>query len=269
MTFRLRTLAFSLLIFSNFLTTACEDKGEDPQVPPTQTQPPPTTPTPPVTPPSQKTVVKGIVQPANSVVRVSVSRDGSGWSATPNSDGEYTFNNLATGTYMLIFVAAQGYERPALQSITVGTGLTTIPTFTMVATPPPLSPVSYLVDGVKITPDIVRADSTLGTFQVSCLNGEAGFRGNNVHFIFNGAPITVGTHSLTAGRSLFARVTTAEDDYYDTQKGASGTLTITSVSTSPRRMSGTFSFVATEVFLKSTSPLTKVVTDGKFSNVPY
>ncbi|QNP54246.1 hypothetical protein H9L05_21470 (plasmid) [Hymenobacter qilianensis] len=69
------------------------------------------------------------------------------------------------------------------------------------------------------------------------------------------------------------RYTDPNFNYYNTESwkhaGASGTLTITAISTVTRRMSGTFSFVVIGTVTNPRFPDKRTITNGTFTNVAF
>jgi hypothetical protein len=77
-------------------------------------------------------------------------------------------------------------------------------------------------------------------------------------------PVSTGTSSLGAAGGSYAIVQTGGGGYWATSSTATGTLNISTYTTSPNSISGTFSFTAAP-----TSGANMVVTSGSFANLSF
>jgi hypothetical protein len=219
-----------------------------------------------------KATLSGQITPAGAVSEVTATNAaGQTATATPTSTGTYSFPNLAVGAYTLSFTPAPGYATPAPQQVTLAaSGTTASPT---TATLAPAS-VSYTVDGTVVNPTYIFSQSPFNddrmlTFALS----PGGAPGPTLTLFLEGVIPTVGTRSLIDDHNS-GRYTGPDYILYDSSFNTgtvtlSGSVTITSVNTAARRFSGTFSFLGIGVNTTATSPETRTIANGVFTNVTY
>ncbi|QNP54247.1 carboxypeptidase regulatory-like domain-containing protein (plasmid) [Hymenobacter qilianensis] len=137
-----RLLALGLLISSSLGLPACGDKGGNPQ----PTLPPPTQPA----PQGQKATLIGQIQPAGAITLITATNAGGGSiTATPTSDGSYSFPDLPLGPYTLSFTPATGYVAPPNQAITLVAGGTSVMALTVPPLPKPPAQKALVTGEIK------------------------------------------------------------------------------------------------------------------------
>lgn len=240
--------------------SACGDKASDPQA---QTQ---------------TATLSGQVSPAGSVTNVTATNASGKTSTTaPATTGAYSFSAMAVGAYTLSFTPATGYTAPASVAVTLGTSGTTVPTTTLTTT---RAAASFQVDATAVTAAYVfsqtMVDDRFLTFTVS----PGGAPGPTVTINMAGLVPVVGSYPLDNNdyhaSYLGADYTAYYSAKFGTGSATSGTLTITSVDPAQRRFAGTFAFLGTDATssapsgqLPAGTPLTRTITKGIFTNVPY
>lgn len=190
----------------------------------------------------------------------------------PATDGSYRFEGLAAGTYTLSFMPASGYLPPPAQTVRVTASTT--------STVPLITPASgqyrfgtqgsaeYRVGPNGIEVGAVTARQTGNSLQLSFEPG-VGFAGKQLTLQLLGFAGQVGTfypdnptanvhlvYSETAGTTVAT---------WSTTNSFPGSVVITAVTTTPRRVSGTFT---AEVAPDPTATANRTVV-GYFSQVPY
>lgn len=213
--------------------------------------------------------VNGQITPANAVTTVTATSTATPVTtatATPNSTGAYSFTGLAAGTYTLSFTPATGFAAPATQSVTVTAGGTTTATaVTVTTTSSTASGMTYTVGGSARTAGIANAQVLLGSLVITG-TGTTGA----LQISLDGFNNAAGTFTLSATSNSAITYTeiagTSFQEFTTYKAGGSGTVTITSVSTSPRRVSGTFTAVAPG---NNGATGTRTITNGTFSNLSY
>lgn len=247
-----RFVVFSLVAGTASLAVSCADKTSDPQAS------------------VQMATLSGQVAPASAVLSVTAT-DASGKAvrATPTSTGAYSFAGLAVGTYTITLEAAPGYTAPAPLTATLVAAGTTVPTTTLALSP---ASASYQVNGTAVTAPFFTSLIMTGDRMLMMATSPGGGTGHTIAMFLKGGTPTVGTLSLTTADNS-ARYTGPDYVMYASDYGngtpMSGTLTVTAVNTTARKFSGTFTFVGIGVNTTSTSPATKNITAGVFTNAPY
>ena len=251
---RLHLVALATALATTLVTASCGSKKDDPQA---QTQ---------------TAVLSGQVTPAAAVTTVTAT-DASGKTATATvtSTGAYAFAAMQPGTYTLAFTPAAGYAAPAAATVTLAAGGTTAPAITAALA---VASATYTVDGTPMTANYIFSQgSGNSNLRVLTFTANPGGAPPTISVFLDGLLPTVGSRSLTTNANN-ARYMAPNFELYLSDGGAalglpmSGTFTIVSVSTSPRVFSGTFSFVGT-AGSSSASPVTRTITNGVFTNVPY
>ncbi|WP_052732817.1 hypothetical protein [Hymenobacter terrenus] len=240
--------------FSLVLSSCSDDKKADPT---------PTTGT-----------VNGQITPANSVTTVTATSTATPTTtatATPTASGTYTFTNMAAGTYTLSFTPATGFTAPATQTVAVtagGTATATPVTVTMGSTGGTAT-FTYTINGTATTANLASANVLSGSLFIQSSSGT----GSRIvtlsldvlptgprSYTFGGASSTSEINVIEAAGSNLVEWSTSAT-------GGTGTVTITSVTTNPRRVSGTFSAVAQPDGSGATG--TRTITAGTFSNLEF
>jgi hypothetical protein len=253
----LRTFLLAAAVSTTLGTTSCGSKNDDPQA---QTQ---------------TAVLSGQVTPAASVTTVTAT-DASGktYTATITSTtGAYAFAAMPVGDYTLTFTPATGYVAPASVAAKLAGGGTTAPAITVALA---AASASYVVDGTAMTATYVFSQGMGTTGRMLTFTANPGAAPPTVTIFLDTFLPTVGSRSLTAnGSGNNGRYMGLDYLLYMSDYGSSvglpvsGTFTISSVSTSPRVFSGTFSFLGTASNPPATSPVTRNITSGVFTNLPY
>jgi len=253
---------FLLLAFVAATTLVLSSCGEDKKTAPAPTLAPTTG------------TVTGQLTSANSVTTVTATSNATPAttaSATPTASGAYTFPNLVPGTYTLSFTPATGFTTPATQPVAVTAGSTTTATPVTVPMGGTGSGASftYTLDGTAITANLVSAN----VVSTSLFIQSSGNQGSRI-VTLSLEPVPTGARSYTvggAGSTSEIGVTevggSSLAEWSTSATGGSGTITITSVSTNPRRVSGTFSAVALPRGASATG--TRTLTAGTFTNVAF
>ncbi|MDO7845911.1 carboxypeptidase regulatory-like domain-containing protein [Hymenobacter sp. M29] len=217
--------------------------------------------------------VNGQISPANSVTTVTATSSATPATtatATPNASGAYTFSNLAAGTYTLSFTPATGYATPATQTVTVTAGGTATATpVTATTSSSGGATLAYTINGTATTANLVTANVLFGSLVIQS-SSSVGARG--VSLSLDQVPTgprtyTFGGAGSTSEISVVEAAGAGLAEWNTTVSGGTGTVTITSVSTNPRRASGTFSAVAQP--RSGGASGTRTITTGTFSNVGF
>ncbi|MDO7851985.1 carboxypeptidase-like regulatory domain-containing protein [Hymenobacter convexus] len=219
--------------------------------------------------------VNGQITPANAVTTVTATSSATPATtatATPNASGAYTFSNLAAGTYTLSFTPATGYATPATQTVTVtagGTATASAVTVTTTSTGSGSGAFAYTINGTAITANLVTGNVLFGSLLIQS-SSSVGSRG--VTLSLDQVPTSPRTYTF-GGAGSTSEISVVEAagaglaEWNTTVSGGTGTVTITSVSTNPRRASGTFSAVAQP--RSGGASGTRTITTGTFSNVGF
>lgn len=252
----IRLLLLAAAVSTTLGTTSCGSKNDDPQA---QTQ---------------TAVLSGQVTPAASVTTVTAT-DASGktYTATVTSTGTYAFAAMPVGDYTLTFTPAAGYVAPAAATAKLVASGTTAPAVTVALA---AASATYTVDGTAMTAAYIFSQGISTNGRMLTFTANPGAAPPTVTIFLDTFLPTVGTRSLTAnGSGNNGRYTGLDYVLYlsdlTPSSGAalSGTFTITAVSTSPRVFSGTFSFVGYTGNPTATSPISRNITNGVFTNVTY
>lgn len=253
----IRTLLLAAAVGTTLGTASCSSKNDDPQAQ------------------VQTAVLSGQVTPAVAVTAVTAT-DASGGTttATLTSTGSYSFAAMKVGTYTLTYTPAAGYAAPAPATVALAAGGTTAPAITVVLA---AASATYTVDGTPMTAAYIFSQGTAGTNnRMLTFTANPGAAPPTVTIFLDTFLPTVGTRTLTAngsgnnGRYMGLDYMLYLSDLTPASGAAlSGTFTITSVSTSPRVFSGTFSFVGYTGSPTPTAPISRTITNGVFTNVTY
>lgn len=247
-------LAFSLLLAGGtaVVTTSCSSSSSDPE--------------------PAKATLSGQITPAGAVSEVTATAaNGNTTTVSTTGTGAYAFPGLPVGIYTLSFAAAPGYTAPAPQQVTLAaTGTTATP---ITATLAPAS-ASFTAGGNLVTPSYIFSQTLGGSRRIMFTVSPGGAPGPTLSIYLDGMTPVVGTYPLDD--TLFgynASYLAADYLHYFTNgnnNGAprSGTLTITSVGTTPRRFAGTFAFVGYGQ-TNAGAYISMPITNGTFTNVPY
>ena len=241
-------LLLALVTSAALLFTACDDKNTSPKA----------------------GAIAGQITPANAVTTVTATDAGNkATTATPSASGEYTINNLTPGDYTLSFTPATGFTAPASQSISVAAGATT--TASPVTVTSGSGQGTWSVSGTNATATLVQGNLQFGVLSVTLANTV----GQSVILVMDGYTGSARSFSLgsfsTSSQAMYSQMVGTSSQQWTTAAlsgGGSGTITITSVNAtaSPKRVSGTFTFVGQPAISSTTG--SKTVT-GTFTNVPY
>lgn len=255
-----RVLLVATMVGVALVNSACGDKTSDPQA---QTQ---------------TATLSGQISPAGSVTTVTAT-DASGKANTtaPGTTGAYSFSALAVGAYTLSFTPAAGYTTPASVAVTLGTSGTTAPATTLTTT---RAAASFQVDATAVTAAYVFSQTLAGDRFLTFTVSPGGAPGPTVHIDIPGLVPVVGSYPLDNDDYNASYLGADYTSYYSAKFGrgsaTSGTLTITSVDPTQRRFAGTFTFLGTDATSSAPSgalpvgtPLTRNITKGVFTSVPY
>ena len=250
---RLLTIAGAL--GATLAATSCGSKNDDPQAQ------------------AQTAVLSGQVTPAGSMATITATdASGATYTATLTSTGAYSFAAMKLGTYTLTYTPVAGYAAPAPAAITLTAGGTTAPAITATLA---AASASYTVDGTAMTAAYVFSQGmSSSNSRMLTFTANPGAAPPTVTIFLDGLLPTVGTRSLTANANT-ARYMAPDYVLYlsdlSPASGAalSGTFAISSVNATARVFSGTFSFVGNAGNATATSPLSRTITNGVFTNVPY
>ena len=219
--------------------------------------------------------VNGQITPANSITTVTATSTATPattttTTATPNASGAYTFTNLAAGTYTLSFTPATGFAAPATQTVTVTAGGTATATpVTVTTTSTGGASFTYTINGTATTANLVTGNALFGSLLIQS-SSSTGSRIVTLSLdVLPTGPrtYTLGGTSSTSEISVTEAVGTSLVDWSTSTTGGTGTVTVTSVSANPRRVSGTFTAVAQPDGPGATG--TRTITAGTFSNVAF
>lgn len=253
----LRTLLLATAVGTTLGAASCGSKKDDPQAQ------------------APTAVLSGQVTPAGAIATVTATdASGTATTATPTSTGSYSFAAMKVGSYTLTYTPAAGYAAPAPASVVLAAGGTTAPALTVALA---AAAASYAVDGVPMTAAYIFSQGTAGTNnRMLTFTANPGAAPPTVTIFLDTFLPTVGSRSLTAsGSGNNGRYMGLDYALYMSDFGSSvglpvsGTFTISSVSTSPRVFSGTFSFLGTTGSPSANIPVTRNITNGVFTNVPY
>jgi len=190
----------------------------------------------------------------------------------PAADGSYRFDSLTAGTYTLSFMSASGYMPPPARTVQVTAGATsTIPLITPSEGQYRFGSqgtAAYRVDTNMPGVGTVLARQTGNSLQIA-LNPGLSSAGRQLSLQLTGFAGRVGTFytdNQTVNAHLAYRETTGADSaVWRTTAGISGSVVVTAVSVTPRRVSGTFTAVVSPA-LNATANRSIV---GYFNEVPY
>lgn len=209
--------------------------------------------------------LSGQVSPAGSVTTVTATNAGGvAVTATPGSNGTYSFPNLPFGTYVVTYTAAGGYQPvSAPATVTLAAGGATVAPINTTQLP---TRVSYVLNGVTVTP-VYIASQVLGSDRFITFDTSNDQR---ITLFLQGLTPAVGTLSLLSTAN-YAQYNANDYVLYRSNTGSNpqGTLTITGVNTTARLYSGTFSFVGGVVNPNAGSATTRTITNGTFTNISY
>lgn len=249
-----RMLTLAAAVGATLTTASCSSKNDDQ-----------------VQPQSQTAILSGQVTPANTITTVTATNArGVATTTTVTSVGTYAFTALPLGDYNLTFTPIAGYAAPTPVVITLKSGGTIAATITVVLA---AASASYSVDGTAMTASYVFSQALSGSRALT-FTANAGSAPPTVNIFLDSVIPTVGTRSLTTNSNLAQYTSIDNVAYLSTQPSPSGgalsgTFTVSSVSSSPRVFSGTFSFVGANSNPPAPAPATRTITNGVFTNVPY
>lgn len=253
----IRTLLLATTVGATLATASCGSKKDDPQAQ------------------AQTAVLSGQITPAGAVATVTATdASGTATTATPTSTGSYSFAPLKLGSYTLTYAPVAGYTTPAPAPVMLAAGGTTAPALTVALA---AASATYVVDGTPMTATYIFSQGAAGTNnRMLTFTANPGGAPPTVTIFLDTFLPTVGSRSLTNnGSGNTGRYTGLDYALYLSDYGSvlglpmSGTFTVSSVSTSPRVFSGTFSFLGTTSSSSATVPVTRNITNGVFTNVPY
>ncbi|MBC6989808.1 hypothetical protein [Hymenobacter sp. BT491] len=195
------------------------------------------------------------------------SAGGQSVQATPDAIGRYSFPQLAVGTYTLSFTPTPSYVAPANVTVVLQASGTSAGTVTAVEAAPAAT---YTVTRTDVTPTSFRTTATPEGIRIDCLTTPDG---HTLTFFLDSPEPKVGNYNLTTS-TQHAHYVGPDGVEYDSQPGPnnatpSASLLITAVSTSPRRLTCTFTLKNMgAVSAVGTSPLSRTIT-GTFTNITY
>ena len=214
--------------------------------------------------------ISGKIIPAGSCTSMqAIPIGGSAFSAIPDINGNFNIINVPAGEYRIVGNPAPGYLAPPEVTVTVVAGQDRSAGTIIISPDSSNGLVTFTLDGIHYVHNDpwmieVSYDSQylqIGTHSAPSPNFVA--LSIYVHFV-SGA----GSYNIQAPNSIHLnRVGTGNYAFNTTGAGASGTVNVTSLNTTTRRISGTFSF--TLVPANTSTFGTKTVSDGVFTNLLY
>ena len=213
--------------------------------------------------------ISGKVTPSNASFAVRAAGAGSRvYTSYPGTDGRFTFNTLPVGQYTFTAYPVGGFDLPAGVSANVSEGQN-----------PDLATFQFTVN----SQDGFASFKLDGTEYTAFYPASGAGFDNQPSFIFySGTPSDesfsmrlrtakgVGSYPIESDDNFNASVEQnigGDVHTWSTTEGGGGVLTISSMDTTKRRISGTFNFTAPAKTSFSTG--TKTVSEGVFTNLYY
>src|SRR5688572_22524302 len=213
--------------------------------------------------------ISGKVMPSNASFAVRAAGANSKvYTSYPGSDGRFTFNTLPVGQYTFTAYPVGGFDLPAAVSANVGEGKN-----------PDLATFQFTVNAMDGFASF-KLDGTAFT-AFSPASG-AGFDNQPSFVFYSGTPFDesiairvrtakgVGSYPIESDDNFNASVEKnigGDIHTWSTTEGGGGVVTISSMDTTKRRMSGTINFTAPARTTFSTG--TKTISEGIFTNLYY
>jgi hypothetical protein len=213
-------------------------------------------------------IITGKITPANSITNVTATNEAKKtFTVTPSPLGEYSLGGLTAGTYTLSFTPANDYASPTDEQVVVKAGETV-----------KAADITVKKSGGqgewKVNPATTATSATfvLATFQfgdlaIAMTNATAG-----QSVVFNLSDFTGNTGTFTAGgfsqsQFMFSQNSGNTGNQWSANfLGGTATVTVTSVKSNPRRVSGSFTGKLTPATSAATG--TKEIT-GTFTDLLY
>lgn len=239
------------ILFLSFILLGCTDKGD----------------------PEAVGNIKGKVFPENAAVNVLAAPTFgiNSITMTVNAAGEFSVDNVPPGEYVITANPAAGYGPPPAVQTNVTTNNTadlgTIQMTTIATT----GSVSFTLDGTShtIVPPLAFAAYNSPNFSIGSKTGAA----NTNHFAVNIALNNVngpGSYTLANNLSSTIRILQYAGSTtfaWSTLKGGAGTVNITTINSTTRTCSGTFTVNATAENVYTAG--SKAISNGVFTNLGY
>lgn len=226
----------------------------------------------PTTPPASGTV-SGSVSPSTAVTSVSLDTvtGGQKYLETPNPDGTFKFSSVLPGQYKLRVMPITIYNMPTQVSVSVTLGnTTTIPVINLsYNTAAQTGIVNFGLDG---TPYTIYYNELFLTYSSFIFNLTGGTPSIPSYYYFDlklNSISVAGTYNISNSPSyisIFYYTSPGNNaGYWSTNNGGAGTVNITTLNTTTRTASGTFSGTLVP---QGVSVGTKQI-NGTFTNVLY
>jgi hypothetical protein len=243
-----RPLFLGVLVSISVSFSACESK---PDVPPNSS-------------PSTGNV-SGQVLPGSAVSCVTVwDKVSRKRSVVPTNNGEYSFDKLPVGEWLITFTPTPGYDFPAPQYIKVSGGGTAkaAPTLATTGTVPSGS---WLMDNEYHSFCSLIFSYEASLFHLSFTEPKAAMSMSLAGIENSPSSFSLGVAN-SPSQITFSTINSAGVTQQWTTVGGSGTVTAWLYTTNPRRVSGTFTCQALPLN-GSAAPAKQI--SGKFVNMPY